>query len=166
VRGQSAASAWSPRRARQLTRHGELAGASPELERRQGFHPGHPHGSIYEPQHPRLEEGARQGVLTSEAVRVAATNGVEGGNDFKVEEDAPSLPSELHTSVTDIRQCLTGDEKHENESSPAAADVARVIHGGGQGSGPMIPKPRAKGAQGSEDHLCKRNCPMAGPIGG
>jgi hypothetical protein len=114
VRSQSAASAWSPRRARQLTQHGELAGASPELKRRQGFHPGHPHGSIYEPQHPSLEEGARQGVLTSEAVRVAATNGVEGGNDFKVEEDAPSLPSELHTSVADIRQCLTGDEKHEN----------------------------------------------------
>jgi hypothetical protein len=98
-------------------RHGELAGASLELERRQGFHPGHPHGSIYEPQHPSLEEGARQGVLTSEAVRVAATNDVKGGNDFKVEEDAPSLPSELHMSVADIRQCLTSDEKHKNEGS-------------------------------------------------
>jgi hypothetical protein len=41
-----------------------------------------------------------------------------------------------------------------------------VIRGGGRGSGPMIPKPRAKGAQGSEDHLCKRNCSMAWPIGG
>jgi hypothetical protein len=39
-----------------------------------------------------------------------------------------------------------------------------MIRGGGWGSGPMILKPRAKGAQGSEDHLCKRNCPMAEPI--
>jgi hypothetical protein len=41
-----------------------------------------------------------------------------------------------------------------------------VIRGGGQSSGPMILKPRAKGAQGSEDHLCKRNCLVAGPISG
>jgi hypothetical protein len=27
---------------------------------------------------------------------------------------------------------------------------------GGRGSGPMIPKPRAKGVQVSEDHLCKK----------
>jgi hypothetical protein len=45
-------------------------------------------------------------------------------------------------------------------------EVTRVIRGGGRGSGPMIPKPTTKGAQGSEDHLCKRNCPMDGPIGG
>jgi hypothetical protein len=41
-----------------------------------------------------------------------------------------------------------------------------VIHGGGRGSGLMIPKPRVKGARGSEDHLCKRNCPMTVPISG
>jgi hypothetical protein len=69
-------------------------------------------------------------------------------------------------SDTDIRPCLTGGEKRRSESSLVVAEVARVIHGGGRGSGPMIPKPRAKGAQGSEDHLCKRNCLMAGPIGG
>jgi hypothetical protein len=69
-------------------------------------------------------------------------------------------------SDTDIRPCLTGGEKRRSESSLVVAEVARVIHGGGRGSEPMIPKPRAKGAQGSEDHLCKRNCLMAGPIGG
>jgi hypothetical protein len=56
---------------------------------------------------------AEKGVLTGEAVGAAATDDVEGGNDFKVGEDAPSLPSELHTSVANIRQLLTSDEKHE-----------------------------------------------------
>jgi hypothetical protein len=71
-----------------------------------------------------------------------------------------------YMSDADIRPCLTGDEKQRSKSSPTAVEVARVIRGGGRGSGPMIPKPRAKGAQGSEDHLCKRNCSMAWPIGG
>jgi hypothetical protein len=82
---------------------------------------------------------AGKGVLIGEVVRAAETDGIKGGNDFKVKEDAPSKPSELHTSVADIRQCLNVDEKHRNESSPAAIEVAHVIHGGGQGSGPMIP---------------------------
>jgi hypothetical protein len=46
------------------------------------------------------------------------------------------------------------------------AEVTHVIHGGGRGSGLMILKPRVKGARGSEDHLCKRNCPMTVPISG
>jgi hypothetical protein len=46
--------------------------------------PGHPHGSMYEPQHPNLEEVARKVVLTGEAVGAMATDDVEGGNDFKV----------------------------------------------------------------------------------
>jgi hypothetical protein len=91
---------------------------------------------------------------------------VEGGNDFKVREGATSSALELHMSGTNIRPCPTGNEKRRSESSPTAVEVARVIHGGGQGSGLMIPKPRARVAQGSEDHLCKRNCPMTGPIGG
>jgi hypothetical protein len=100
-----------------------------------------------------LEEVTRKGVLTGKAVGAQAIDGVEGGNDFKVREDAPSLPSEVHMSVEDIKQCLTSDEKLRNESSPVVVEVTRVIHGGGRSSGPMIPKPRAKGAQGSEDHL-------------
>jgi hypothetical protein len=130
----------------QCSQHGELTSASPELEQQQGFHPGHPHGSIYEPQHLNLEEVAGKGVLTIKAVGAASTNDVKGGNDFKVGEDAPRLPSELHTSVADIRQCLTSDEKHRNESSPAPIEVARMIYGGGKSSGSMILKPRAKGA--------------------
>jgi hypothetical protein len=109
---------------------------------------------------------AGRGVLTGDAAGAATADDVEGGNDFKVGEGAPSSAPELHMSDADIRPCLTGDEKRRSESSPTAVEVARVIHGGGQGSEPMIPKPRTKGAQGSEDHLCKRNCPMAGPIGG
>jgi hypothetical protein len=94
-----------------------------------------------------------------------AADDVEGGNDFKVGKGAPSSAPELHMSDMDIRPCLIGDEKRRSENSPVVMEVARVIHGGGRGSGPMIPKPRAKGAQGSEDHLCKRNCTMVGPIG-
>jgi hypothetical protein len=99
---------------------------------------------------------ARRGVLIGDAVKAMAANGIKGGNDFKVREDAPSTAPELHMSDTDIRPCLIGDEKSRSESSPAAVEVTCVIHGGGQGSGPMIPKTKAKGAQGSEDHLCKR----------
>jgi hypothetical protein len=54
---------------------------------------------------------AGRGVLTSDAVRAAAADGVEGGNDFKVREGAPNLAPELHMSDADIRPCLTGDEK-------------------------------------------------------
>jgi hypothetical protein len=101
-------SAWPERG--QHTWHGEIAGASLEPERWQGFDPGHPHGSIYEPQHLNQEEVVENGVLTSEEVRATTTNDVEGGNEFNVREDAPSLTSELHKSVADIRQCLTKDE--------------------------------------------------------
>jgi hypothetical protein len=80
---------------------GELTGTSPELERRQSFNPSQPLGSIYEPQHLNLEEVSEKGVLTDEAVGAAATDSVDGGNDFKVGEDEPSLPFELHTSVAD-----------------------------------------------------------------
>jgi hypothetical protein len=107
-----------------------------------------------------------RGVLTDDAVGAAAADGVEGGNDFKVGEGAPSSTPELHMSDTDIRPCLISDEKQRSESSPVEAKVSRMICGGGRGSGPMIPKPRAKAAQGSVDRLCKRNCPMAGPISG
>jgi hypothetical protein len=62
------------------TQHCELTSASPELERRQGFHLAHPHGSNYEPQHLNLEEVVRKGGLTGEVVRVAATDSIEGGN--------------------------------------------------------------------------------------
>jgi hypothetical protein len=62
------------------TQRGELTGALPKLERRQGFHLGHPHGSSSELQHLNIEEVARNRDLTGEAVRAIATDGVEGGN--------------------------------------------------------------------------------------
>jgi hypothetical protein len=104
--------------------------------------------------------------LTGMVVGAAATNGVEGGNSFKVRDGAPSLAFELHTSTADIRQCLAGDGKHEEESSPAVVEVACVIYGGRRRSGPMMPIPRAKEALGCEDHLCKRNRTMAEPNSG
>jgi hypothetical protein len=109
---------------------------------------------------------AGRGAFPDDAVGGAAAHNVEGGNDFKVGEGAPSSTPELHMSDVGIRPCLTRDEKRRSESSPMAEKVTRKIRGGGRGSGPMILKPRAKGAQGSENYLCKRNCPMAGPIGG
>jgi hypothetical protein len=45
-----------------------------------GLHLGHPHGSLYMPQHEELGEGGRNGVLTGEAVGVVAADGIEGGN--------------------------------------------------------------------------------------
>jgi hypothetical protein len=45
-------------------------------------------------------------------------------------------------------------------SSPVAVKVSHMIHGGGGSSGPMMMKPRAKGALGSEDKLCDRNHQM------
>jgi hypothetical protein len=74
----------------QRTQRGELAGASPELERQQGFHLGHPHGSSYEPQHLNLEEVAENRDLTGAAVGAVATDGVDGGNCSKIREGAPS----------------------------------------------------------------------------
>jgi hypothetical protein len=47
---------------------------------RQGFHLAHPHGSSYEPQHLNLEVVVGRRGLTSKAVRVVVTDGVEGGN--------------------------------------------------------------------------------------
>jgi hypothetical protein len=48
--------------------------------RRQGLHLRHTHGSNYEPQYLNLEEVVGKRGLTSEAIGVAATDGVEGGN--------------------------------------------------------------------------------------
>jgi hypothetical protein len=45
-------------------------------------------------------------------------------------------------------------------------EVVRVIYGGWWRSWPMMPQPRAKEAQGSEDQLGARNRPMAEPNGG
>jgi hypothetical protein len=59
---------------------------------------------------------AGRGVLTGDAVGAAAADGVEGGNDFKVGEGAPSSAPDLHMSDTDIRPCLTGDKKQRSES--------------------------------------------------
>jgi hypothetical protein len=64
----------------QHTQRGVLTDTSPELERRQGFHLAHPHGSSYEPQHLNLEEVAGKRGLTGEAVRAVATDVIKGGN--------------------------------------------------------------------------------------
>jgi hypothetical protein len=57
--------------------------------------------------------------------------------------------------------------KSEDEgSSPDVTEVIRVICSGGWSSGPMMMKPRAKGALGSEDKLCERNRQMAKQNGG
>jgi hypothetical protein len=68
--------------------------------------------------------------------------------------------------MEDIRQSLAGDEKHGGVSSLVAAEVTRMIYGGRRRSWPMMPKPRAKEAHGSEDQLCRRNRPVAEPNGG
>jgi hypothetical protein len=101
------------------------------------------------------------GILIGEVVGMAATEGGDSGNSSKVWEEAPSSVPELHTSAMDIRLGLAGDGKQGNEHSPAAAEVVRVIHGGGWSSGLMMMKPRAKGALGCEDKLCGRNHQMA-----
>jgi hypothetical protein len=49
--------------------------------------------SAYMPLHLDLHKVAGKGVLTGEAVRVAATYGVDDGNSFHVEEGAPSFAS-------------------------------------------------------------------------
>jgi hypothetical protein len=104
---------------------------------------------------------AEKGVLTDEAVGAVATECGDGGNDSKVREDVPSSDPELHTSSMDIRLGLTGDEKQENELSLVVAEVAHMIRGGGRRSCPMMMNPEANRALWGEDHLCKRNRPMA-----
>jgi hypothetical protein len=42
---------------------------------------------------------AKKGVLTDEVVKVAATDSIDGGNGSLVEEGAPCLASQLHTST-------------------------------------------------------------------
>jgi hypothetical protein len=62
----------------------------------------------------------------------------------------------------DIRQCLVGDGKHREESSPKAAKVARMVCGGRRWSGLMMTIPRTKEALGSEDQLCEKELPNGG----
>jgi hypothetical protein len=94
---------------------------------------------------------AGKGVLTGKVVGAAATEGGDGRNGSNVQEEARSLVPELHTSTTNIRPGLAGDEKQGNEPSLVAAEVDGVIHDGGQSSGPWMTKPRAKGVLGSEE---------------
>jgi hypothetical protein len=65
--------AWRTRRA---------VSGTVEVKRRQGLHLDHPHGSNYKPQHQNLEEVAGERVHIDEAVGAAATDDVDGGNDF------------------------------------------------------------------------------------
>jgi hypothetical protein len=62
-----------------------------------------------------------------------------------------------------IRPCLIGGEKQENKGSPMAVDVIRGIRSGGWSYCMMMMNPGAKGAQRSEEYLCKRNRQMAEP---
>jgi hypothetical protein len=55
--------------------------------------------SVYMLLHLDLHEMARKGVLTGEAVWAVATDDVDSGNGFQVNEGAPSLDSSLHTST-------------------------------------------------------------------
>jgi hypothetical protein len=87
---------------------------------------------------------AGKGILTSEAVGAAATEGDDGGNGSKVQEEAPSSVPELHTSAMDIRPGLANDGKQGNVHSLTVAEVIHVIRGGGWSSGPMMTKPRTK----------------------
>jgi hypothetical protein len=57
------------------------------------------HSSAYTPLHLDLHEVVEKGVLPGEAVGVAATDGVNGGNGSQVGEGAPSLAFQLHTST-------------------------------------------------------------------
>jgi hypothetical protein len=69
------------------------------------------HTSAYTPLHLDLHEVTGKGVLTGEVVRAAATDGIDCGNGFHVDECAPSTASKLHTSTLDIRQSLANEEK-------------------------------------------------------
>jgi hypothetical protein len=61
-----------------------------EVHQRQGLYLDHLHSSGYKLQHRDLEKVAGERVLTGEVVGAAATDDVEGGNDFQVREGAPS----------------------------------------------------------------------------
>jgi hypothetical protein len=90
---------------------GAVLNGAAAVYRRRGLHLDLLHGSLYKPRQQDLDEVARKGVLTGDAVRAAVADDVEGGNDFKVGEGAPSSAPELHMSDADSRPCLIGDEK-------------------------------------------------------
>jgi hypothetical protein len=106
----------------------------------------------------RTKRGGQNGVLTDEAVGVAAADGVEGG------KGAPSSVLELQRSGANIRPCLIGSEKRENGGSPGAVNVICGICSGDRSSCLMMMNPRAKGAHKSEEYLLKRNWQRAEPI--
>jgi hypothetical protein len=60
-----------------------------------------------------------------------------------------------------LGHALSVMRSEDEGSSQVAAEVVRMIHGGGWSSGLMMMKPRAKGALRSEDNLCERNHKMA-----
>jgi hypothetical protein len=77
-------------------RRGAVLNGAATAYRRRGLHLDLLHGSLYEPRQQDLDEVARRGVLTGDAVGAAVADGVEGGNDFKVGEGGPSSAPELH----------------------------------------------------------------------
>jgi hypothetical protein len=80
-------------RSQRVRRDIGLNSAHIEGHRQRGPRLVHPHGSGYQPLHGDLEEVAIKGVLTSEVVGAAATDGVEGGNSSQAGEGAPSSAS-------------------------------------------------------------------------
>jgi hypothetical protein len=83
-------SAWLPRSGSRL---GAALNGVVKHHWRWGLRQGHHHYSGYTSLHQDLDKVAEKGVLTGEAVGVAATNGVEGGNGSQVGEGAPNSAS-------------------------------------------------------------------------
>jgi hypothetical protein len=149
---------WDGPRSSACPRRGAVHTDVSVAEQRRGLQLGHPLGSLYKRQHEELREGGQNGVLTDEAVGVAAADGVEGG------KGAPSSVLELQRSGANIRPCLIGSEKRENGGSPGAVNVICGICSGDRSSCLMMMNPRAKGAHKSEESLLKRNRQRAEPI--
>jgi hypothetical protein len=103
----------------QRLRHGEVAGAPRAAENWSQWRGNKLQPKIYLLLHDELEGEPGRGVLTREAFGVAATNGVEDGEQHEVEGKA--LGSVLLLQKEDIRRGfghLAGDKMHDGEHSP------------------------------------------------
>jgi hypothetical protein len=123
------------------------------------------HRSLYEPNTKNLEEVR----IGSSPMRWMSRWQLKASTLETVTRSKKELPAQS-LSCTQVPRtlghALSATRSEDKGSSPVVAEVIHVICSGGWSSGPMVTKPRPKGALGNENKLCERNCQMTKQNGG
>jgi hypothetical protein len=113
-----------------------------------------------------LKEGVRTGSSPARRMGWRQSKASAVQTVTRLKKELPALSLSCTQVPQTLGHALSITRSEDEGCSPVTAEVVRVIHGGGQSSGTMMMKHRAKGALGSDDKLCERNHQMEKQNGG